>query len=302
KPIRQAYLVGTETVSEPFEGKARTPESPYIVAPPTCHVEESEGCGTFGARSTSSNSIAPLSPDHPLTHTTLALVHIHRRAACMAMRVPPVMSPGLSADMAEVAAMSDFTFHKRFRSSYDSLPSSTLPVWKRYIGTSELVLGTNSMEDEEVEESLDSDSKSEGAKDEGPTTEDEDPATGDEGLAAGVEGPGMDDESYVLDDESYGLDDKSHEVDDESRGLDDEGRDVEIDGLGLEDEEEAVPEGQQQAAPAIGQLTVFGSAPELERSERVSVSRQPTLTMWTDPEDGMVCIDVLVYLTPAPPV
>nr|GFC00488.1 hypothetical protein [Tanacetum cinerariifolium] len=172
----------------------------------------------------------------------------------MAMRVPPVMSPGLSAGMAEVAAMSDFTIRKRFRSSYDSLPSSTLPVWKRYIGTSELILGTNSMEDEEVKESLDSDSKSEGAKDAGPNTEDEDPAMGDEGLAAGVEGPGMDDESYVLDDKSYGLDDESHEVDDESRGLDDEGRKVEIDGLGLEDEEEAVPGGQQQAAPAIGQL------------------------------------------------
>nr|GFA37360.1 hypothetical protein [Tanacetum cinerariifolium] len=41
--IRQAYLVGTDTESEPFEGKARTHESPHIVVPPTCHVEESEG-------------------------------------------------------------------------------------------------------------------------------------------------------------------------------------------------------------------------------------------------------------------
>nr|GFB54734.1 hypothetical protein [Tanacetum cinerariifolium] len=45
--IRHAYLVGTNTESEPFKGEARTPKSPHIVAPPTCHVEESEGFGTF---------------------------------------------------------------------------------------------------------------------------------------------------------------------------------------------------------------------------------------------------------------
>nr|GFB15114.1 hypothetical protein [Tanacetum cinerariifolium] len=39
--IRQAYLVGTDIESEPFEGKDRTPESPHIVSPPTCHVKES---------------------------------------------------------------------------------------------------------------------------------------------------------------------------------------------------------------------------------------------------------------------
>ncbi|GJT92856.1 hypothetical protein Tco_1081701 [Tanacetum coccineum] len=45
-----------------------------------------------------------------------------------------------------------------------------------------------------------------------------------------------------------------------------------------------------------------GSAPESERPERVSSSRQPTLTTWTDPEDGMVYIDVRAYPPPAPPV
>nr|GFB56192.1 hypothetical protein [Tanacetum cinerariifolium] len=79
---------------------------------PTCHVEESEGSGTSGARSTSSDSTAPLSPDHPLTHTTPALVPILRRNAPMAVRVPPVMSPGHSAGIAEVATMSDSAFHK----------------------------------------------------------------------------------------------------------------------------------------------------------------------------------------------
>nr|GEW20508.1 hypothetical protein [Tanacetum cinerariifolium] len=66
--------VGTDTEFEPFEGKARTPESSHIVAPPISHVEESKGSGTFGVRSTSSDSTMPLSPDHPLPHTTPALV------------------------------------------------------------------------------------------------------------------------------------------------------------------------------------------------------------------------------------
>nr|GEZ38685.1 hypothetical protein [Tanacetum cinerariifolium] len=323
--IRKAYLVGTDTESEPFKGEARTPESPHIVALPTCHVEGSEGSGMFGARSTSSDPTAPLSPNHPLTHTTPILVLILRRTARMAVRVWPAMSPGLSPGIAKVEGMSDSAFCKRFRSSYHSSPSLTLPVWKRYRGTSELILGTDNEEDEEVEESLDFDSKSEGAEDEGPTAEDEDPATGDEGLAEGVEEPGVNDESYVLDD-------KSHSMDDESRGLDDEGHSVESDGFGL-GEEEAVPKGQQRAAPVVGiavsaplglgygalrhrELVLDGdhvystfeigqgssSAPEPERSERVSAFRQPTLTIWTYPEDSMVYIDVHVYPPPAPPV
>nr|GEW20800.1 hypothetical protein [Tanacetum cinerariifolium] len=260
----------------------------------------------------------------------------------MAVPVPPVMSPGLSASIAEVSVMSDTAFRNRFRSSYDSSPSSILPVHKRYRGTSELILGTDSEEDEEVEESLDSDSESEGVEDEGPTVEDEDPTARDDGLAAGVEGPGVDNESYGLDDESYGLDDESyglddeiHDVDDESHGLNEEGRGVEIDGLGLEEEEEeeGIPGGQQQAAPVMrttvsvplglrygalrrrelalegdhvyGTFKVgqgSGSTPEPERSKRVSASRQPTLTMWTNPEDGMVYIDIPIYPPRAPPV
>nr|GEW90199.1 hypothetical protein [Tanacetum cinerariifolium] len=266
--IRQAYLVGTDTESKPFEGKARTPESPHIVAPPTCQVEESKGSGTSGVRSTSSDSTAPLSPDHPLTYTTPVLVPILRRTARMAVRVPPMMSSGLSA------------------------------VRKRYRGTSELILGTDSKEDEEVEESSDFDSESEDVKDEGPTAEDEDPAEEDEGLAAGVEGPGLDDESYGLDDESHGVDSESYGLDDESRGIDDEGRGIESDGLGL-GEEEVVPKGQQRAVLVVWKVmseplglgygalrrrelsleedhvySTFevghgsGSAPEPERSER----------------------------------
>ncbi|GKB40761.1 hypothetical protein Tco_0885703, partial [Tanacetum coccineum] len=300
--IRQAYLDGTDTESEPFEDPidTETPELPLTVAPPISLFE---------------------TPPISLSESTPpVLVPILRRTARMAVRVPPAMSSGLSASIAEVAAMSESAFRKRFRSSYESSPSVSppdLPSRKRYRGTSELV--EDSEEDEEIEESLDSDSVGEDAEDEGSTAEDEDPAAGDEGLAAGVEGPGTDDES--------------HGLDDESRGLDDEGHSVESDGLGLEEEEEAVPGGQQQAAPVVGTAvsaplglgygalrrrelaleeddvySTFevgqgsGSAPESERPERVSASRQPTLTTWTDPEDGMVYIDVPTYPPPAPPV
>ncbi|GJZ45661.1 hypothetical protein Tco_0593257 [Tanacetum coccineum] len=218
--------------------------------------------------------------------------------AHMVVRVPPAMSSGLSASMAEVAAMSESAFRKRFRSSYESSPSLSpldLPSRKRYRGTSELVEDSeedNDEEDEEIEESLDYDSVSEDTEDEGPTAEDEDPAAGDERLAAGVEGLGMDDESHVLDDES--------------RGLDGEGHSVESDGLGLEEEEEeAVPEVNSRQLRLWGQFTFevgqgSGSIPDSERPERVSGSRQPTLTTWTDPEDGMVYIDVHAYPPPAP--
>ncbi|GJT64921.1 hypothetical protein Tco_1016401 [Tanacetum coccineum] len=95
------------TESEPFEDlvETETPESPHTVAsptslpdstPPTCHVEESKDSDTSDARCTSSDSTAPLSPDHPLTHTTPALVPSLCRTAHMVVRVPPAMSPTIS--------------------------------------------------------------------------------------------------------------------------------------------------------------------------------------------------------------
>ncbi|GJT40829.1 hypothetical protein Tco_0940694 [Tanacetum coccineum] len=184
----------------------------------------------------------PIDTETPLTvapptslpeSTPPTLVPILCRTARMVVRVPPAMSSGLSASMAKVAAMYESAFLEDSEEDDDE-------------------------EDEEIEESLDFDSVSEDAEDEGPTAEDEDPAVGDEGLAAGVEGPSMDDESHGLDDESRGLDDEGHSG---SR-----------------------------------------SAPESERPERVSASRQPTLTTWTDPEDGIVYIDVTAYPPSVPPV
>nr|GEV23029.1 hypothetical protein [Tanacetum cinerariifolium] len=120
--------------------------------PPTCHAEESKDYDTSGARSTSSDSTAPLLPDHPLTLTSSTLVPLLRRTARMAVRVLPAMAPSLSTSIAEVVAMSDSAFCKRFRSSYESSPSSSppnLPSQKRYRGTSELV-----KDDEEEDEGI----------------------------------------------------------------------------------------------------------------------------------------------------
>ncbi|GKB30767.1 hypothetical protein Tco_0870168, partial [Tanacetum coccineum] len=279
--IRQAYLVGTNIESKPIEA----PKSPHTIAsptslpdstPPTCHVEESEGSDTSGARSMSSDSTAPLSPDHPLTHTTPALVPVLCRTARMVVCVPLAMSPGLSASKAEVATMSNSAFCKRFRSSYESSPSSSppnLPLRKHYRGTSKLVEdddeeGDDEKEDGEMEESSDSDSVSEDAEDEGPTSEDEDPAAGNGGLIAGDEGP----------------------VVGEPLGL----------GYGaLRRREITLGEGRMPSIIEVGQSSA--SIPESERPEIVSALRQPTLTTWMNPEDSIVYIDVLAYPPPAPP-
>ncbi|GKG05949.1 hypothetical protein Tco_0326035 [Tanacetum coccineum] len=106
--IRLAYLVETDT-----------PESPHTIAsptllldstPPTRHVEDSVDSDTSGARPTSLNFTTPLSPDHPLTHATPTLVLFLCRTGCMAVRVPLAMSPGLSASIVEVAALSNSAF------------------------------------------------------------------------------------------------------------------------------------------------------------------------------------------------
>ncbi|GKB22445.1 hypothetical protein Tco_0861846 [Tanacetum coccineum] len=63
----------------------------------------------------------------------------------MAVCTQPTLSPGMSARIAEAAALSPSSFRKRYRSSYETpSPSSspTLPIWKRYRGTSGLVEDT----------------------------------------------------------------------------------------------------------------------------------------------------------------
>ncbi|GJR62226.1 hypothetical protein Tco_1504388 [Tanacetum coccineum] len=171
----------------------------FTYTPPVGHVKESEGFDTSGAGSMSSDSTTPVSPDHPLTHDTLVLVPSLCRTTRMAVRVQPTMSPGCSARITEVAAMSDVAFCKRFRSPYGEFhhPLTLPPVSGGYRGRR---------------------GRGSDAKDE-----------------------------------------------DSRRGMRFQFR---------------------YSTFEVGQS--FGSAPETERLERVSTFRQPTLTTWTDPEDGHI--------------
>ncbi|GKG16278.1 hypothetical protein Tco_0358601, partial [Tanacetum coccineum] len=76
----------------------------------------------------------------------------------MTIHAQPAMSPGLLARVTEAMALLDSAFRKRFISSYETpspSPSSTLPVRKRYRGTSEIILDTDSEGDELGDEDTD---------------------------------------------------------------------------------------------------------------------------------------------------
>ncbi|GKD81261.1 hypothetical protein Tco_1348100 [Tanacetum coccineum] len=102
-----------------------------------------------------SDSTTPLSPDHPLAQTLPASTRAsyYRSTARIAVRTQPTLSLGMSARIAEAAALSPSSFRKRYRSSYETpSPSSfsTLPIQKRYRGTLELVEDTEEDEEEEA--------------------------------------------------------------------------------------------------------------------------------------------------------
>ncbi|GJZ54218.1 hypothetical protein Tco_0609103 [Tanacetum coccineum] len=149
---QQAATIDTE--SEPEEAPSKTEELQPLVArtkpPSSDHTptssdptlvspfidEEFEAFEPSNTRTTSSHSTTPLnsttllSPDHPLTQTS---------------PTPTLSRPLLT----EAMALSPSSFRKRYRSSYDTpsssaspSPSPTLPIRKRYRGTSEPILDT----------------------------------------------------------------------------------------------------------------------------------------------------------------
>ncbi|GKF51256.1 hypothetical protein Tco_0147723 [Tanacetum coccineum] len=200
--------------------------------------------------------------------------------------------------------MSDSAFCKRFRSSYESLPSSSppdLPSRKRYRGMFELVKDNEEEEDDEeeedeVEESSDFDSVSEDAEDEGPTAEDKDPAARDEGVAMRDEDPSMRVESLSLGgDEVVPRGQQRVALVVETVV----GERLRLGYGALRRREIALGEGQMPSVLEVGQSSGF--VPKSERPERVSTLRQPTLTTWIDPKDGIAYIDVPAYPPPAPP-
>ncbi|GJZ87320.1 hypothetical protein Tco_0658930 [Tanacetum coccineum] len=230
-------------MEDPEEAPSEVEESQSVGSRVPLMGEEFEAFEPSGTRtdsshsSASSNSTAPWSPDHPLTHVSSTLTPtcalFHRRTTRMTVRAQSAMSPGLLASMTEAMALSDSTFRKRYRSSYVTpSPYPPLLVHNRYRGTSELVLDTDSEGDELGDEDADEDGE-------------------DESLDADDERERLDDEGHGLDDEDHGLDDEGCGLDDEDHGLDDEDRALEGKGLGLEEEEEeVVPKGQQQVVPA----------------------------------------------------
>ncbi|GJY99428.1 hypothetical protein Tco_0516858 [Tanacetum coccineum] len=206
--VRQAQLVDTDIESDPEEAPLEVEELQLVGFRIPLMGEEFEAFESIGTRtdsshsSASSDSTTPLSPDHPLTHVsptpTPTRVSFHRRTARMAVRTQSTLSPGMSARIVKASSLSPSSFCKRYRSSYETSSSSSLtfPVRKRYRGTSELILDTNSEGDE----------------------------LGD---------------GDIKEDESSDADDERERV----RGLEGE-------GLGLS-QEEAAPEGQQQAVLVV---------------------------------------------------
>nr|GEZ68729.1 hypothetical protein [Tanacetum cinerariifolium] len=174
--VRQARLVDTDTESDPEEASSKVEESQPFGSRVPLMTEEFEAFDPSGTRTITSHS--PVSSDSTAPD----------RKYARAYSIDPI--PGMPARIAEAAALSPSSFRKRYRSSYEtpspsSSPSSspTLPVRKRYRGTSKLILDTDSegdelgeedTEEDEKDESLDADEERE--NDEGPSMEEEEEA------------------------------------------------------------------------------------------------------------------------------
>nr|GEV97536.1 putative ubiquitin family protein [Tanacetum cinerariifolium] len=122
-------------------------------------VVEPSGTRTDSVHSSaSSDSTAPLSPDHPLTHIsptpTPTRASFNRKTTRMAVRAQPAMSTGLSASVPEAMTLSDSAFCK---SEGDEL----------------------GYEDIKEDESLDADDEGERSDDEGHGSDDESRGLGD---------------------------------------------------------------------------------------------------------------------------
>ncbi|GKA45626.1 hypothetical protein Tco_0738422, partial [Tanacetum coccineum] len=111
-----------------------------------------------------SYSTAPLYLDHPLTKTsptfTPSRASYYRSTPHMAMRTQPTLSLIFSSRVTEAMTLSPLSFRKRYR------------------GTSELILDTETNGDESEAEGTDS--ESEESEDEGPDSESEDAASKDQ--------------------------------------------------------------------------------------------------------------------------
>nr|GEX84467.1 hypothetical protein [Tanacetum cinerariifolium] len=204
--VRQAYTpIATNIESEPLEDPIKTKETKLLsqrttplsrdytpafvdYTPDTPHSnEESEPIEASDTRTASrSHSTSPLSPDHPLTHTsptpTPSKAFYYRSTARLAVRTQSTLSPNISAKVTEAMDLSPSSFYKRYISSYEtpSLPPSPvssppLPIQKRYQGTSKPILDTETKDNESEAEGAGL--GSEDSKDEGPGSDGEEAAS-----------------------------------------------------------------------------------------------------------------------------
>ncbi|GKD25732.1 hypothetical protein Tco_1231946 [Tanacetum coccineum] len=119
---------------------------------------------------------------------------------------------------------------------------------------------------------------------------------------------GDEDSDEDREDKSLDTDDKREGLDDEDHGLDDEGHSLDEEGLSLEgSEEEAVHEGQQQASliveTAVGEP--LGLSYRALRHRELAVEEDQvynTFDIGQDPKDDIAYIHVPTYPPPAPPV
>ncbi|GKD18195.1 hypothetical protein Tco_1207353 [Tanacetum coccineum] len=194
----------------------------------------------------------------------------------------------MSARIAEAATLSLSSFRKRYRSSYETpSPSSspTLPVRKRYRGTSELILDTNNEGDKLGEEDIEEDEN-------------------DEGQGLDDEGQGLDDEGQGLEDEGPGMKEEEAAPKGQQQAI------LVVDtvaseplGLGYEAARRRALETTEEIAPCTYEVRQSSrSVPEQEGAERISEFRQPTLITWVDPEDGRVYTNIPNYVPLTAPV
>nr|GEU88759.1 hypothetical protein [Tanacetum cinerariifolium] len=171
--VRHAYIPATvDTESEPEESLLLVFKAPLTDK----EFEDSKPSDTritSSHSSASSDSTALLSLDQPLTQASPTPTHtrvlFYHRIIRMSVCTHPTLSPGMSSRIAEASALFPYSFRKRYRSSYETpSPSSslTLPIRKRYRGTSELLKDTE-------DKSSDSDAEREGLNDEGYGLKDE---------------------------------------------------------------------------------------------------------------------------------
>ncbi|GJS19487.1 reverse transcriptase domain-containing protein [Tanacetum coccineum] len=297
--VRHAQLVDRDTESDLEEAPSEAEESQPLGSRVPFISEEFEASDPSGTRTVSSHSpvssdsITPLSPDHPLTHVsptpTPTRVSFHHRTVRIAVRTQLTLSSSMSTLIAEAVALSPSSFRKRYRSSYETpspSASMTLLMRKRYIGTSELILDTDSEGDELGEEDTEEDECSDADDDR--------------------EGQGLDDAGRGLEDEGPGMEEEEEEAAPEGQQqavLVVDTTASEPLGLGYEVARRRALESTEEIAPStyeVGQSS--RSVPEQEGVERISTFRQPTLVTWVDLEDGRVYTNILTYAPPAAPV